>query len=95
MFLGSYYVIIVITMQVLKLQLTQIGNSRGIRIPAEIIKKYKLDKELVLEEHSDFILLKPVKKKKLNWKETFEAMAKEKEDWSDWDILVGEGLDED
>ncbi len=82
-------------MQILKLQLTQIGNSRGIRIPAEIIKKYKLDKELLLEEHSDFILLKPVKKKKLNWKETFQVMAQEKEDWSDWDVLAAEGLDED
>jgi len=80
-----------------ELQLIQIGNSKGIRIPAQIIKKYKMGKTLILEPCADYFIIHPQKNKKMNWKQTFEAMAKakEKESWSDFDHLAGEGLDED
>lgn len=31
---------------------------------------------------------------KLSWSETFVEMAKEDEDWTDWDVVTGEGFDE-
>jgi hypothetical protein len=30
---------------------------------------------------------------KLSWEDTFREMAKEKEDWSDFDVTVNDGID--
>ena len=80
-----------------ELQLIQIGNSKGIRIPAEIIKKYKMGKSLILESCADYLIIHPKKNKKMTWKQTFESMAKAKtkEDWTVLDHMADEGLDED
>ena len=32
-------------------------------------------------------------KNSLSWKETYRAMAAEKEDWSDFDVAVADGLE--
>jgi hypothetical protein len=47
---------------------------------------------VIVEQGADAITLRPKKSKKLSWKETASAMAKEKEDWSDWDAVIGDGL---
>ena len=31
----------------------------------------------------------------LSWEETYQEMAQEKEDWSEWDIILADGLEED
>ncbi|MGH7802587.1 MAG: hypothetical protein ACREOW_18510 [Thermodesulfobacteriota bacterium] len=62
-------------------------------MPKNLVNKYKLDLGIVLEEKEEGILIKPVKKdKKLSWEETYREMAKEKEDWDDLDITVGDGI---
>lgn len=33
--------------------------------------------------------------KKLSWEDTYKEMAKEKEDWSDFDITISDGIEED
>ncbi|WP_198649036.1 type II toxin-antitoxin system ParD family antitoxin [Cyanothece sp. BG0011] len=33
--------------------------------------------------------------KQLSWEETYQEMAKEKEDWSEWDITLADGLEEE
>jgi len=74
-------------------KLIEVGNSRGLRLPKNLVNKYKLDVGIVLEEKEEGILIKPVKKdKKLSWEETYREMAKEKEDWDDLDITVGDGI---
>lgn len=78
----------------MELTVTQIGNSRGIRLPAAMLKKYGITDTILLEERPDEIVLKTKKDKKLSWKETFAEMAKVKEDWSDLETAVGDGLDE-
>ena len=71
-----------------------IGNSRGMRLPKSLIIKYKFDSGVVIEEKEDGLLLRPKGGlKKLSWEETYKAMAKEKEDWSDWDALSGDEID--
>jgi hypothetical protein len=40
------------------------------------------------------LVLRPTKQAKLSWKETYREMAAEKEDWSDWEVVTGDGLDE-
>ncbi len=79
-------------MKTVELTITRIGNSRGIRIPADILRRYKLGKTVILEERADELALRPGKQPKLTWKDTYAAMAAELEDWSEWDSLSGDGL---
>ena len=75
-------------------KLVSVGNSRGMRLPKSLIIKYKLDSGVVIEEREDGLMIKPKGGlQKLSWEETYKQMAKEKEDWSDWDALSGEEIE--
>lgn len=82
----------------MKARLVRIGKSRGIRLPASILKLYNLFEgvELEVEERQDGILLRPVAEKppKLTWAEAYQEMANEaaeRLEWSEWDSLAGDG----
>jgi len=76
-------------------KLINIGNSKGIRLPKKLIQKYHLDEKLLLEEKDEGILIKAdIPDNKLSWDETYKEMAKDKEDWSDFDILAADGIDQ-
>jgi antitoxin MazE len=75
-------------------KLVRIGNSKGVRIPKTLLEKYGLSNSLVLEETDQGILLRKKREDKLSWEETFQAMAKEGEDWTDMDAAVLDGLEE-
>ena len=75
-----------------EIMLCQIGNSRGIRLPAGVLKKYGMSRMVLLEEKPDELVLRPVREKKLSWADTFKEMAAEKEDWSDLETATGDGL---
>ena len=77
-----------------ELKISRIGNSKGIRLPKRLLERYGLTDRLIVEEHPDFIILRPPVHDKLSWENTFAEMAVEKEDWSDFDQLAGEGLDD-
>ena len=77
-----------------ELKISRIGNSKGIRLPKRLLERYGLTDRLIVEEHPDFIILRPPTANKLSWENTFAEMAAEKEDWSDFDQLAGEGLDD-
>ena len=49
-----------------------------------------------MEERSDGILLRApaAAGHKLSWEETAREMAGSDEDWSDWDVTTGDGLDD-
>ena len=81
-------------MKPIELAITRIGNSRGIRIPAEILRRHRIGDAVLLEERGDELVLRPKKQAKLSWKETYHEMAAEKEDWSDWEVVAEDGLDE-
>ena len=68
-------------------KLIDIGNSKGLRIPRNLINKYHLQTKLNLEEKADF------PPNKLSWEDTYRDMGKAKEDWSDWDITAADGID--
>jgi antitoxin MazE len=80
-------------METLELKITRIGNSRGVRLPAEIIQKYKLGDSVILEQRPNEIALRPKKQKKLSWKETYQKMAAAREDWSDLENISSDGLE--
>ena len=70
----------------------RIGNSRGVRIPTDVIRRLGLDRSgLTAEERSDGLLLK-AKPAKLSWTDTAKAMSAEKEDWSDLENASADGL---
>ena len=75
------------------IKLIDIGNSKGIRIPKVLLQKYGWGDSLVLEETEEGIFLYSNEKNKLSWKETYRAMASDREDWSDLDATVADGLD--
>jgi len=82
-------------MKIVELKLTRIGNSRGIRIPAELIEEYNLSSGIVLDLRAQEIGLRgKTSKKKLSWQETARQIASSDEDWSSWeqmsDGLAGE-----
>ena len=75
-------------MKTLQIKLTRIGNSRGVRLPADLIRKHHLDHGVLLEEREGEIVLRPKKApKKLTWEETARQMAAADEDWSGWETL--------
>lgn len=76
-------------------KLIPIGNSRGIRIPKILLQKYGLKNSLLIEETDRGLLLRNKEEAKLSWEETYKAMAKEKENWDDFDTTVIDGLEDD
>ena len=74
-------------------KLVSVGNSKGIRLPKALLQKYGWSDSLVLEEVEDGVLLYSEEKNSLSWKETYRAMAAEREDWSDFDVTVADGLE--
>jgi antitoxin component of MazEF toxin-antitoxin module len=75
--------------------LARIGNSRGIRLPAEWIRRHGLESGIVLEDRGDQIVVKALKPSnpKLSWEETAVEMSKADEDWSEWETAAGDGLE--
>jgi antitoxin component of MazEF toxin-antitoxin module len=83
-------------MKLVALKVARIGNSRGVRLPAATLERYRIGSEVIMEERSDGILLRPVgpASPKLSWEDTARAMAAAPEDWSAWERASADGLDE-
>lgn len=82
-------------MRRIQLKVARIGNSRGVRLPAATLERYRIGESVIMEERSDGILLRPAghATPKLSWEETAREMAASDEDWSEWDVTVADGLE--
>ena len=76
-----------------ELKLVAIGNSRGIRLPKVMLEKYGWSESLVVEETDDGVFLRGGTADKLSWEDTYREMAAEREDWSDLDLTLADGLE--
>ncbi len=76
-----------------EVKLIAVGNSKGIRLPKVLLQKYGWSDSLVLEEREEGVFLYSKEKNKLSWKESYRAMAADREDWSDLEATVADGLD--
>ena len=76
-----------------EIKLVAIGNSKGIRIPQDLQRKYGWNENIVLEEVESGILLRGGASRKLSLRDTYRDMAVEQEDWSDFDSTLADGLD--
>ena len=82
-------------MKPVHLKVARIGNSRGVRLPAATLERYRIGESVVMEERSDGILLRPVgdATPKLSFEATADAMSASGEDWSEWDVTGSDGLE--
>ena len=83
-------------MDPVQLVVARIGTSRGVRIPAATLKRFRIGDRVIMEEREEGILLRPIRAPgpKLSWEGTALSMALENEDWSDWDVSLGDGLEQ-
>jgi len=77
------------------IKLIPIGNSKGVRIPKILLQKYGFHNSLLLEETDKGLLLRKKDDNKLSWKETYKAMANEKEEWDDFEATLLDGLEDE
>ena len=80
------------TPKIVELKIVPIGNSRGVRLPKEIIERYAIEDSIVLEVREETLVFRNKHDKRLSWEDTFKAMAREREDWSDFEGTVADGL---
>jgi mRNA interferase MazF len=82
-------------MKTRELKVARIGNSRGVRLPAASLKRYSVGPVMIMEERADGILLRSTGPaiEKLTWEDTAREMSSANEDWSEWAVLDGDGLD--
>ena len=82
-------------MKTIELTITRIGNSRGVRLPAGVLRRYRIGETVIMEQWPDEIALRPKRalNQKLPWAETYQQMVQSDEDWSDWESLP-DGLHE-
>ena len=74
-------------------KLVAIGNSRGIRLPKVLLRKYGWSESIVMEVAEDGLILRGETEPRSSWEDTYRAMAAEAEDWSDFDATLAGGLD--
>lgn len=88
---------------IMKTNLVQIGNSRGVRIPKPLLEQLKFETTVEFEILPEGLLLRPVKEKtkqtaREGWDEMFNAALSEngddKEEFTVWDQPELTGFDE-
>src|SRR5207237_4377784 len=79
--------------KIVELKIVAIGNSRGVRLPKAIVERYAIEDTIVLEIREEALVFRNKRDKQLSWEDTFKAMAREREDWSNFEGTVADGLD--
>ena len=64
----------------MKAKIIKIGNSRGVRIPKEIIEDVGLEDEVLLEATRHSVVIRPSRKIRAGWADEFIRMAKNGDD---------------
>jgi hypothetical protein len=80
------------------LKIVSVGNSKGIRIPGDILRRQGMCKEVECVETIDGILLRAKKTNELSFEEAFAEMAKDREALAEvrqMDGTIGDGLEQD
>ena len=55
----------------MKINLINIGNSKGIRIPQAIIKQYNITESMEMVMMEEGFMLKPIEKEGIDWEKAF------------------------
>lgn len=91
-------VITFVTMQqIYQVKISKIGNSRGVRLPKELVLSLGTS-DVILERTSEGILIKPspIVPPLNEWAEIFaKADTSSEPEFEDWDITLNDGEDEE
>ena len=75
----------------MRIELVQIGNSQGIRLPKAVIEQAGLSTELDLEVTPAGVVIRPVNKTRQGWAEAAATCHAEGNDkLGDWDATIGD-----
>ena len=70
--------------------LVSIGNSKGVRIPATMLRQFNIQEEVELLPGKDEIIIRPVSRKtREGWDQAFSAMHERGEDG----LLIDDAVD--
>lgn len=58
----------------------QIGNSKGLRLNKQILEQYQISDKVEMIFEKDQIILRPLKKVREGWEESFKKMASNGDD---------------
>lgn len=72
-------------------KIVPIGNSRGIRIPNNILKQMNIENkiELIFDEKDEKIILRPVREPREGWENSFKQMNDNNEDR----LIINDSID--
>jgi antitoxin MazE len=80
---------------VMRASIIQIGNSRGLRIPRTILEQAGLRKDVEIEAHRSYIVVRAPKNPREGWEDAFRRMAQAADDvLLDADALAPTKFDE-
>jgi len=75
----------------MRVNLVQIGNSQGIRLPKAVIEQAQLTEELDLEVEKGAIIIRSLRRPRADWEQDAIACHANGEDnVDDWDVTVHE-----
>ena len=84
----------------MNIDIIQIGNSKGIRIPKSILNQCGIDDSVELEVDGEQIILSPMRQPRVGWQQKIEAALKkgynpcdESEDFEAWSIRFENSFD--
>ena len=77
------------------LKVVPVGNSKGVRLPSAVIRRYHIEDELEMVETADGILLRPKLSDMLSYEEAFAEMAAEGTEIAEFDGTLADGLPDD
>lgn len=64
----------------MKADIIKIGNSQGIRIPKTLLEQCNLNGQVDLQVDGNALVIKPARKVREGWEESFKAMAENGDD---------------
>ena len=62
----------------MEINIIQVGNSKGLRIPKSILDEYKINDKVELKLKEGYIEVRPINKPRKGWENKFEEMLTDK-----------------
>lgn len=64
----------------MEVSIIRIGNSKGLRLPKDILKRYNIKETVELVFEKGYIILKPKAEPRKGWDKAFRKMHENKDD---------------